>query len=62
VEGEKGVIKAARSRFSLSTLPATKFPIEDINAQQTVDIQAPLGGVVGAGGRCAPACPGELLP
>jgi DNA polymerase-3 subunit beta len=39
VEGEKLVIRAGRSRFSLSTLPATEFPvIEDINAQQTVQI------------------------
>jgi DNA polymerase-3 subunit beta len=39
VEAEKAVIKAARSRFSLSTLPAAEFPvIEDINAQQTVEI------------------------
>src|SRR5271154_7124532 len=39
VEGEKIVIKAARSRFSLSTLPAADFPvIDDINAQQTVQI------------------------
>ena len=37
LEGEKVVIKAGRSRFSLATLPATEFPvIEDINAQQTV--------------------------
>jgi DNA polymerase-3 subunit beta len=39
VDGEKVVIKAARSRFSLSTLPAAEFPvIEDINSQQTVEI------------------------
>jgi DNA polymerase III subunit beta len=38
-EGDKLVIKAGRSRFSLSTLPAAEFPvIEDINAQQTVQI------------------------
>jgi DNA polymerase-3 subunit beta len=31
------VLKAGRSRFSLSTLPASEFPvIDDINAQQTV--------------------------
>jgi len=36
-EGEKVVIKAGRSRFSLSTLPAADFPVvEDIHAQQTV--------------------------
>jgi DNA polymerase-3 subunit beta len=39
VEGEKVVIKAARSRFSLATLPAMDFPvIDDINAQQAVQI------------------------
>ena len=39
MEGEKVVIKAGRSRFSLSTLPAVDFPvIDDINAQQTVQI------------------------
>src|ERR1700684_1539639 len=39
VEGEKVVIKAGRSRFSLSTLPAVEFPvIEDINSQQTVQL------------------------
>ncbi len=39
VEGEKLVIRAGRSRFSLSTLPATEFPvIDDINSQQTVQI------------------------
>src|SRR5260370_8034608 len=39
VEGEKVVIKAGRTRFSLSTLPATEFPvIEDINSHQTVQV------------------------
>jgi DNA polymerase-3 subunit beta len=39
VEAEKVVIKAGRSRFSLSTLPAAEFPVvDDINAQQTVQI------------------------
>src|SRR6202034_3383438 len=39
VEGEKVVIKAGRSRFSLSTLPAAEFPvIDDINLQQTVQL------------------------
>jgi len=39
VEGEKALIKAARSRFSLSTVPAVEFPvIDDINSQQTVEI------------------------
>lgn len=39
IEGEKVVIKAGRSRFSLVTLPAAEFPIiDDIHAQQTVQI------------------------
>jgi DNA polymerase-3 subunit beta len=39
LEGEKVVIKAGRSRFSLATLPAAEFPvIDDINSQQTVQI------------------------
>ncbi len=39
LEGDKLVIRAGRSRFSLSTLPATEFPvIEDINSQQSVQI------------------------
>src|ERR1700724_2154013 len=39
VEAEKVVIKAGRSRFSLSTLPAAEFPvIDDINSQQTVQV------------------------
>src|SRR3974390_822373 len=45
VEGEKVVIKAGRSRFSLSTLPAGDFPVvEDIHAQQSV--QMPRKGVL----------------
>src|SRR6266705_5060708 len=39
LEGEKVVLKAGRSRFSLVTLPAAEFPvIDDINSQQTVQI------------------------
>ena len=39
LEGEKVVVRAGRSRFSLSTLPAAEFPvIDDIHAQQTVEI------------------------
>ena len=39
VDGEKVVIKAGRSRFSLSSLPAAEFPmIEDIHAQQSVHL------------------------
>ncbi len=37
LDQEKVVIKAGRSRFTLSSLPAAEFPvIEDIQAQQTV--------------------------
>jgi DNA polymerase-3 subunit beta len=39
LEAEKLIVKGGRSRFSLSTLPASEFPlIEDINAQQTVQV------------------------
>src|SRR6202521_1889893 len=39
VEGGKVVIRAGRSRFSLSTLPAAEFPvIDDINSLQTVQV------------------------
>jgi DNA polymerase-3 subunit beta len=38
-DGEKVVIKAGRSRFTLSSLPANEFPvIEDINARQALRI------------------------
>src|SRR5215207_4303188 len=38
-EGERVSLRAGRSRFTLSTLPATEFPlVEDINAQQTVEV------------------------
>src|SRR5580692_4103679 len=38
-EGDKAIIKAGRSRFTLATLPAAEFPvIEDINSQQSVQI------------------------
>ena len=36
-EGERISIRAGRSRFTLSTLPAAEFPVvEEINAQQTL--------------------------
>jgi len=36
-EGERVSIRAGRSRFTLSTLPAAEFPVvEEINAQQTL--------------------------
>ncbi len=38
-EGEKISVKAGKSRFTLSTLPAAEFPlVEEINAQQTLTI------------------------
>ncbi|HEX6508234.1 MAG TPA: DNA polymerase III subunit beta [Chloroflexota bacterium] len=38
-EGERISVKAGRSRFTLSTLPAAEFPlVEEINAQQTLTI------------------------
>src|ERR1700736_5486535 len=38
-EGERISIKAGRSRFTLSTLPAAEFPlVEEINAQQTLTV------------------------
>lgn len=40
-EGERVVVRGGRSRFTLSSLPASEFPvIEDINAQQTVSVRA----------------------
>src|SRR3569833_3564216 len=39
-EGERVSIRGGRSRFTLSSLPATDFPvIEEINAQQTVHLE-----------------------
>jgi DNA polymerase-3 subunit beta len=38
-EGEKVVIKAGRSRFTLSSLPAAEFPVvEDVHARQTIRV------------------------
>ena len=38
-EGERVAIRAGRSRFTLSSLPAAEFPlIEEINAQQTLSV------------------------
>ena len=38
-EGDRVSIKAGRSRFTLSTLPAAEFPVVDeINAQQTLSV------------------------
>ncbi|HMN46326.1 MAG TPA: DNA polymerase III subunit beta [Povalibacter sp.] len=39
VEGEKAVVKSGKSRFTLTTLPASDFPtIEDIRAQQSLSV------------------------
>jgi DNA polymerase-3 subunit beta len=39
IEGEKATVRSGKSRFSLATLPAADFPtVEDIKAQQTVNI------------------------
>lgn len=38
-DGEKVSLRAGRSRFSLSSLPAAEFPVvEEINAQQTLSV------------------------
>lgn len=40
-EGEKVLLRGGRSRFTLSSLPASEFPvIEDINAQHSLTIRA----------------------
>jgi DNA polymerase-3 subunit beta len=40
-EGEKFLVRGGRSRFALSSLPASEFPVvEDINAQQALQIRA----------------------
>ena len=39
VEGEKAIVRSGKSRFTLTTLPASDFPtIEDIRAQQTLTV------------------------
>lgn len=39
VEGERMVVRAKRSRFTLSTLPASEFPtVDEINAQQSLKL------------------------
>ena len=38
-EGERATVRAGRSRFTLSTLPASEFPVlEEIHAQQTLTL------------------------
>lgn len=42
VEGERVLVKSGKSRFTLTTLPASDFPtIEDIRAQHTVNVDQP---------------------
>lgn len=39
MEGERATVRSGKSRFTLTTLPATEFPtVEDIRAQQTLSI------------------------
>lgn len=39
VDGEKVTVRAGRSRFTLSSLPAAEFPtVDEINAQQTITV------------------------
>jgi DNA polymerase-3 subunit beta len=39
LEGERMTVRARKSRFTLSTLPAAEFPVVDeINAEQTLDV------------------------
>jgi DNA polymerase-3 subunit beta len=39
IEGEKATVRSGKSRFTLTTLPASEFPtIEDIRAQQSLTI------------------------
>ncbi len=48
VSGEKVIVRAGRSKFSLATLPAAEFPtVEDIKAGQTVTVdQSVLGRLI----------------
>jgi DNA polymerase III subunit beta len=40
IEGERAIVKSGKSRFTLTTLPASDFPtIEDIRAQQTLKVE-----------------------
>jgi DNA polymerase III subunit beta len=42
VEGEKATVRSGKSRFTLTTLPASDFPtVEDIRAQRTLSIAQP---------------------
>jgi len=40
IEGERATVRSGKSRFTLTTLPASDFPtIEDIRAQQTLSVE-----------------------
>jgi hypothetical protein len=42
LEGDKVIVRSGKSRFTLTTLPATDFPaVEEINAQLAFDIDQP---------------------
>jgi DNA polymerase-3 subunit beta len=42
LEGERVIVRAGRSRFTLSTLSAVEFPVvEEVNAQQTLRLPQP---------------------
>jgi DNA polymerase III subunit beta len=39
IEGERATVRSGKSRFTLTTLPASEFPtVEDIRAQQTLSV------------------------
>lgn len=39
IEGDRATVRSGKSRFTLTTLPATEFPsVEDIKAQQTITL------------------------
>jgi len=43
VEGERATVRSGKSRFTLTTLPASDFPtVEDIRAQQTLKVEQPM--------------------
>jgi DNA polymerase-3 subunit beta len=42
LDGERMIVKAGKSRFVLTTLPASDFPtVDEINAQQTFELEQP---------------------
>ena len=64
VDGEKAVVRAGRSRFTLSSLPASEFPtIEEISAQQTLELaQAELRALLDQDALLDGAARCPLLP